>query len=296
MNIRTQIIVIVVVVIAIAALVNMIRKHTLEFDDVMNRQRSVIYDFRSKLLQADSIREDSLQFLDDAAGNLVDDFCNLTINREVNDEEIKEFMAKVLTVFPVNLNFDDVKKFTKEKENLENYLVAAVHSAFTRKIEIEGPENMERLEKYVFLITIDKFWKEHLYNMDGVRESVYLRSYGQKDPLLEYKREAHAVFAEMMENMAGEIANLLFSLTTVPEKVAKLHDMNRATYSYEDVSQNNSNALSQGNMNLSMNDAAYSGAGGAIKQKTVRNDGPKVGRNDDCPCGSGKKYKKCCGS
>ena len=281
-----------------------IRKHTLEFDDVMNRQRTVIYNFRSHLLNADDIREDVYQFLDDTAGNIIDDF--LTSNEildDPTDEDVHKFLQAVFMRFPVRLDFDDIKARLKDPESLHQYLKDAVFAAYKRKIEIEGEENIKHLEHYVFLTTIDKYWKDQLYAMDGLRESVYLRSYGQKDPLIEYKREAHILFTQMMENLAGEISSNLFALTTAPEKTEQLIDLSHATYKYDDLSNahtpaqalQQAAALTQGDMNLQMSDAAYSGAGGAIKQQTVVRNHPKVGRNDPCPCGSGKKFKKCCG-
>ena len=274
-----------------------IRKHTLEFDDVMNKQRAVIYEFRTHLLMEDNIRQDALQFLDDAAGNIVDDYlASLGEIKEVTQEMALGFMAKVLSLFPVHLVCEDVKKLLKEPIELHHYLRDSVWAAYNRKIQIEGEENVSRLEHIVFLMTIDKFWKDHLYEMDGLRESVYLRSYGQKDPLLEYKREAHAIFTTMMESLAGEIAKSLFNLTTVRDSQQALMDMANATYSYNDVSDSGSASKAVvTDENMHMSDVAFSGAGGALKQKTIVRQQPKVGRNDPCPCGSGKKYKKCCG-
>ncbi|MBR6462695.1 SEC-C domain-containing protein, partial [bacterium] len=274
-----------------------IRKHTLEFDDVMNKQRAVIYEFRTHLLMTDNIREDAMQFLDDAAGNIVDDFMAAQGEfKEVTSSMVNQFIAKVLTLFTVNLVRDDVAKLMKNPSELQHYLRDAVWAAYNRKIQIEGEENVSKLEHIVFLMTIDKFWKDHLYEMDGLRESVYLRSYGQKDPLLEYKKEAHSIFTTMMESLAGEVAKSLFNLTTVRDPKA-LMDMSNATYSYNDVS-DNSSASSKTQISdegMHMSDVAYSGAGGALKQKTIVRTQPKVGRNDPCPCGSGKKYKNCCG-
>ena len=274
-----------------------IRKHTLEFDDVMNKQRAVIYEFRTHLLMTDDIREDAMQFLDDAAGNIVDDFMAAQGEfKEVTNSMVNQFIAKVLTLFPVNLVRDDVAKLMKNPSELQHYLRDAVWAAYRRKIQIEGEENVSKLEHIVFLMTIDKFWKDHLYEMDGLRESVYLRSYGQKDPLLEYKKEAHAIFTTMMESLAGEVAKSLFNLTTVRDPQS-LMDPSNATYSYNDVSDNTSSSskMQISDEGMHMSDVAYSGAGGALKQKTVVRTQPKVGRNDPCPCGSGKKYKNCCG-
>lgn len=287
-----------------------IRKHTLEFDDVMNRQRSVIYDFRSHLLQADDIREDVYQFLEDASGNLVDNFITLHPEAgEITDEDIHDFLSQIFAQFPVRLHHHDVKERIKSPEELHDLLRKAVFKAYERKMSIEGEENMKQLEHFVFLTTIDRFWKDHLYDMDGLRESVSLRSYGQKDPLIEYKREAHGLFTTMMENMASEVTKNLFMLTTVPEKREQLLDMSHANYSYDDLSQAHTpsqivaqaaamqgqNAPQQTDTQMQMGEAAYAGAGGPTAQKTVMRQHPKVGRNDPCPCGSGKKYKKCCG-
>lgn len=282
-----------------------IRKHTLEFDDVMNRQRSVIYEFRSHLLQADDIRDDVFQFIEDATGNIVDDFMTLhTDTSECTDEDIHDLLAQIFAQFPVRLRHEEVRERMRDPEALHELLKKAVIRAYEHKMTIEGEENMKQLEHFVFLTTIDRFWKEHLYEMDGLRESVYLRSYGQKDPLIEYKREAHDIFTQMMENMAGEVTKNLFVLTTVPEKREELLDMTRATYSYDDLTQAHTPAEQvlagaqpqTAQMQRQMGDNAYSGAGGPARPQTQVRTEPKVGRNDPCPCGSGKKYKKCCGS
>jgi preprotein translocase subunit SecA len=262
---------------------------------------------------AEDIRADVIQFLDDAAGNLVDDFIAEHAQTErVTNDDVRTFQEAVLARFPVRLNADDVTARAKDAKALHTFVRDAVLEAFRRKGEIEGEENLRRLERYVFLTTIDKFWKDHLYEMDSLRESVYLRSYGQKDPLLEYKREAHLLFTAMMENMAGEVATNLFALTTAPERAQQLVDLSRATYSFDDLTTAHTPAqvaaamaaaqAAQGgrqmqapDLNLQMSDAAYSGAGGALRQHTVVRNQPKVGRNDPCPCGSGKKYKQCCG-
>jgi preprotein translocase subunit SecA len=273
-----------------------IRKHTLEFDDVMNKQRAVIYEFRTHLLMEDNIREDAMQFLDDAAGNIVDDFMAAQGEfKEVTASMVNQFIAKACALFPVNIVREEVEKRMKNPAELQRYLRDAVWAAYNRKIQREGEENVSNLEHYIFLRTIDKFWKDHLYEMDGLRESVYLRSYGQKDPLLEYKREAHAIFTTMMESLAGEVANSLFHLSMVDPRA--LMDMDNATYSYNDLDNSNTSFTTKAQISdeMHMSDVAYSGAGGALKQKTVVRTQPKVGRNDPCPCGSGKKYKNCCG-
>ncbi len=274
-----------------------IRKHTLEFDNVMNKQRSVIYDFRSHLLQADSIREDVIQFLDDAAGNIVDSFIAAHIEDEdsLPDEDIKEFLEAVFMNFPVRLDSEKLKPIIRDSEKLHAYFRDEVFAAYERKVQYEGEENMKKLEHYVFLTTIDKYWKENLYAMDGLRESVSLRSYGQKDPLIEYKRESHTLFTDMMENLAGEVSKTIFALTTAPERTVQQIDMAHAQYSYDDVSTAHTAAEAAGNINMQMSDSAYSGAGGPQRARTVTRGQPKIGRNDPCPCGSGKKFKKCCG-
>ncbi len=291
-----------------------IRKHTLEFDDVMNKQRAIVYEFRARLLTAEDIHDDVVQFLDDAAGNLVDDFVAEHAQAErLTDEDLRGFQELVLVRFPLRLNASDVAARAKDAKALHAFLRDAVMAAYRRKGEIEGEENLRRLERYVFLTTIDKYWKDHLYEMDSLRESVYLRSYGQKDPLLEYKREAHILFTAMMENLAGEVATNIFALTTAPERTQQLVDLSRATYSYDDLSTAHTPAqvaaamaaaqAAQGgtqlrpqDMQMQMSDAAYSGAGGPTRPHTVMRTQPKVGRNDPCPCGSGKKYKQCCGA
>jgi preprotein translocase subunit SecA len=167
-----------------------------------------------------------------------------------------------------------------------------VHDVYEIKVQTENPEALDHAERYTILTSVDRLWREHLYAMDGLRQSVHLRSYGQKDPLVEYKTEARDMFIELMANIKEEVCRSIFLTASSLESVQNLLRSLPTEASHQMA-----NALGL--------DPSIVGAGDMVsevnaevsqeeKARPVR-AGPKVGRNDPCPCGSGKKYKKCCG-
>jgi preprotein translocase subunit SecA len=169
---------------------------------------------------------------------------------------------------------------------------SAVHDVYEIKVQTENPEALDHAERYTILTSVDRLWREHLYAMDGLRQSVHLRSYGQKDPLVEYKTEARDMFIELMANIKEEVCRSIFLTASSLESVQNLLRSLPTEASHQMA-----NALGL--------DPSIVGAGDMVsevnaevsqeeKARPVR-AGPKVGRNDPCPCGSGKKYKKCCG-
>jgi preprotein translocase subunit SecA len=172
------------------------------------------------------------------------------------------------------------------------FISDAVRNAYKLKISFENPAALKNVERYTILSAIDKLWQEHLYNMDTLRNSIGLRAYGQRDPLIEYKAEAFKIFEDLMVNIKTEIChNIFLSASSLMAFQQFLQKLPQQTV-HPEVSSLGSGPASGADQPGA--DMVSEAASEAAKQKPVRT-GPKVGRNDPCPCGSGKKYKHCCG-
>jgi preprotein translocase subunit SecA len=176
------------------------------------------------------------------------------------------------------------------------YLTEAVRKAYELKISFEQPEQLKAVERYTILSSIDRLWQEHLYGMDSLRNSIGLRAYGQRDPLIEYKAEAFKVFEDLMVNIKSEICHNIFrSASSMMAFEQFLHNLpQRTVHSTTSAFGGTSTESSQPAPKAKASDIVSEAADAVEKTKPVRG-GPKVGRNDPCPCGSGKKYKQCCG-
>lgn len=233
-----------------------IRKHLVEYDDVINKQREYVYAKRRLAIESDSIRENVLEYIKNESQNIA-----LICHNEQTDEIDKEKVIKILdSILPgsqknLKIKADDVDSLAKEIKDL-------LIDAYQEKEKTLGPNVMRLLEKAVYLNTIDKLWVDHIDAMDHLREGIGLRGYGQKDPLIEYKNESHRMFNTFKNALQTEFINILF----------------RAEIK-EEPAQNQLNEVEKENILLTSN--------------KVR--GKKIGRNDPCWCGSGKKYKKCHG-
>ena len=274
-----------------------IRKRTLEYDDVMNKQREVIYSFRKETLFNDDCRSLIYTIVDNevyrhvqkAATELEKD-SKATIN-------LPKLVAWLNTTFPIGFEekelaiFDD--KGMPDIDRITDLIVNRVKEIYEIKISAEDPEGLPYLERGIILNAVDRLWQDHLYAMDSLRDSIGLRAYAQKDPLVEYKQEAFRMFETLMDDISQEIITKMFLSATNMEAFEKVF------------------AAAPGSQQLIYQAAEADGAAGEmdygappeeqaqeeveIEIPTFRNELPKVGRNDDCPCGSGKKYKKCCG-
>ncbi|MDH5427119.1 MAG: preprotein translocase subunit SecA [Nitrospirota bacterium] len=254
-----------------------IRKHLLEYDDVMNKQREVIYKHRQSVLKATDVREEVMDMLDGIGEGLVETYCP-----EEQYSEEWDFAGLVESVhgqFGIEtLKVDDLKELGRDalKEDLPAKLKQAYRDKVHNLVNEHGAsdELIHYIERTILLQMIDQQWKDHLWGMDQLKDGIGLRGYGQKDPLAEYKREGYDMFAGMMDRIKGDTLERLFKFQLVrgerpPEEVA---------------------APRPPQISLNRGEAAA-----AAKQPVQRTE-DKVGRNDPCPCGSGKKYKKCHGT
>jgi len=256
-----------------------IRKNTLKYDDVMNQQREVIYGFRQTVLRSEDPREQLYEIITD-------------IIEENAEAPAEEFLAWANITFPVGLRAEDVPE---ESEARVELLFGRVKEAYELKVTHEDPERVKGLEQMIILQSVDEHWQEYLRNMDSLREGIGLRAYGQRDPLVEYKREAFNLFGDLMDVIKNEISQNIFrtgssmeSLQNFWQSLNKMMVSNRAQ-------QDQASAMA-----LAKRSASQPGHGAPpISEpapQPIRRTGPEVGRNDPCPCGSGKKYKKCCGA
>ena len=189
----------------------LIRKRTLEFDDVMNQQRAVIYGYRNEAIETDNPRAMVYEVIDEMVPRKVAD---LLAPGEEGEADHDGLLQWVNQTFPLGLKKDTAQFETRTAEENGQFLVAKIKAAYELKAGHEQADALKMLERYILLNAIDRLWQEHLYAMDGLREGVYLRAYGQKDPLVEYKSEAYKMFVELMDRIRGEMLTNLFRSTT----------------------------------------------------------------------------------
>lgn len=264
-----------------------IRKHLLEYDDVMNKQRKEIYRFRCELLEGRDEKKYVLQLSEDIVVEFLDDYANQEINPEDWDLENLEInLRRVYALdFPGNVS-------QLSRPELEDKLVEQIKSKYEEKEEQIGTETMRWYERIVILQIIDQQWKDHLLALDHLKEGIGLRGYGQRDPLVEYKRESFQLFEGLWERATEEMVRMLFVLSPVVEQEETDLLGARARKSEQQFSYSGSEELKQ---TTSWGPGESMDERTAVAVKTVSHSTPKIGRNEPCPCGSGKKYKKCCG-
>ncbi len=287
------------------------RKRTLEYDDVMNKQRGVIYGFRNEIINADDVRDRLMDIMEEVVVDKVTQFTNA--ESDFNEWKVRSLSDWVNLNFPLGLPEGEILKAAEsgtEKPVAESlydglspqqfavctFLSESIRKAYDIKISFENPEALKEVERYTILSAIDKLWQEHLYEMDSLRHSIGLRAHGQRDPLLEYKAEAFKIFDELMVNVKTEICHNIFrSASSMLAFENFLKNVPQQTL-HQNTSAFGGNAPTGAGASKASDvvSEAAAAAEAQAKVKPVRT-GPKVGRNDPCPCGSGKKYKNCCG-
>ena len=252
-----------------------IRKNVLQYDDVMNVQRTVIYEQRRDVLDGMNLKESILKMMDSVVELIVDS--HIVDGEEVNKESIAQDIE-------TNLGISDVVALKTEKFDrnaLVDELIAKVHEIYASKETEFGEENLRELERVVMLKIVDQKWMDHIDNMDELKKGIGLRGYGQQDPVVQYRLEGTEMFDDMIEDIRMDVVKILLNIRKKEGQIERTETTKVTGASLEDTAIN----LVDGNISEK--------EGGM--NKTVVNEGPKVGRNDPCPCGSGKKYKNCCG-
>jgi preprotein translocase subunit SecA len=263
------------------------RKHLLEYDDVMNRQREEIYGMRRGILRGETSRDHILVL----GETILDYILGRHLDEDKGPQEWDLTAADIDLQEYFGLKPGAFVYAEKTREQIREELWATLLAIYDRKEKILGPEMMRTHEKFVMLQVVDQQWKDHLLAIDHLKEGIGLRGYGQRDPLIEYKKESFELFTLMKERIEDQIVQYLFKLQPVPreeaeEAAARLPER-RAPVAMP-------SRRAPANVNYSYGAAASGGQD--AKVETIQRNTPKVGRNDPCPCGSGKKFKKCHGA
>ena len=265
-----------------------IRKHLLEYDDVMNKQREVIYEQRREVLEGKNLKERIFEMIED----LFEDSYNTFIDPEAYPEDwdvegLKEWTSSLFSV-KMSLNGKNLLKINNQQEvkiaeltceDLKERLLKTIKETYGSRERQMGDEKIRWLEKRIMLYVIDTIWKDHLLSMDHLKEGIGLRGYAQKNPLNEYKKEGYEMFVGMIERIKQGIMEYLFRVQVATEEEQEIAFMPRRQQKM-----------------LEHHGGPPESRGGGGVQTTVKRNTEKVGRNQPCPCGSGKKYKKCCGA
>jgi preprotein translocase subunit SecA len=240
-----------------------IRKHVLQYDDVMNAQREIIYSQRRKVLENEDLKDSIL----DMIVQVIDHLLEIYAGKEIHPEEwdIKGLKDYITDIFNIKVLEDKTKLEDMTRDEVRETLIEKAQQAYEKKEQELGYETLRELERFIMLKVVDQKWMDHIDAMDQLREGIGLRAYGQRDPVIEYKMEGYDMFQEMIYNIQQDTLRYLFrvQVKSAPER-------------------------QQRTVNISYSHSSDE------KQQPVRKK-KKIGRNDPCPCGSGKKYKKCCG-
>ncbi len=293
-----------------------IRKRTLEYDDVMNKQREVIYGFRNEIIRATDVRDRLMDIMEEVVIQKVEEHTNS--GSDHHDWKVRALADWVNLNFPLGMPEGEIVKAAESGHEAPaggsvfdglspaqfavcTFVLDSVRKAYELKVSFEtNPDAVREIERYTILSAIDKLWQEHLYEMDSLRNSIGLRAHGQRDPLIEYKSEAFKIFEELMVNIKTEICHNIFrsasSLMAFENFIrnAPQQTTHQTTSAFGGTSTGNTQASAPGATQSRGSDLVSEAADAVEKARPVR-VGPKVGRNDPCPCGSGKKYKQCHG-
>ncbi|HAR49770.1 MAG TPA: preprotein translocase subunit SecA, partial [Smithella sp.] len=247
-----------------------IRKHLLDYDDVMNRQRKVIYEQRKKVLRGEDLWTDVNEMIEEIIDDLLSEFMNEKENKE--EWNLKGFEDALFKQFNIRFDLVNFGQSNSPQLSIREFIIEGVQKLLHNKENEFGKELMDYLMKVIMLQAIDTQWKEHLLAMDHLREGIGLRGYAQKDPVREYQREGYEMFMEMIARIKMDVLEKLCLIRIQrEEEVEEIRQKQKQDY-----------IMSRGE--------------DVPESKTVKHEGAKTGRNDPCPCGSGKKYKKCCGA
>src|SRR5437867_1990219 len=271
-----------------------IRKHLLEYDDVLNKQREVIYTRRRDLLSRDELKDDVLELAEGIAEDLIATHADAETASE--EWDWKAIDDAVFAQFNFRLNLPEEERAGLRIGALQELLVERIRKAYEQRETTFSTPIMRHLEKLIMLQTLDALWKDHLLNMDHLKEGIGLRGYGQVNPLQAYQKEGYDMFEEMIRRMEADVIEKLMSVQLRTEAAGARPVVRMEGLEDEDAAlPAELEAMERRQRQAARVTLSHGGPAEPEKIETVRRDGDKVGRNDPCPCGSGKKYKKCHG-
>ncbi len=258
-----------------------IRKRLLEYDNVMNQQRAIIYEKRNRALQGERLKSELMEMLEEYCAEIADKY--------VEALDIDGLRAELMQNFMIDFQIEPEVFSKLGKDGVADAITKAAKDFYKKKEEMVTPENQAKIERFSFLSVIDNKWKEHLREMDDLKEGIGLRAYGQKDPLIEYKSEAYRMFSELLNQIRNE--TLMFCFKFFPQASEELPQRRKTSRGRIITSKQDTGGMGISTRSGQENDN-QSQMGG--KPQPIRVE-EKVGRNEPCPCGSGKKYKNCHG-
>jgi preprotein translocase subunit SecA len=284
----------------------LIRKRVLEYDDVMNEQRRVIYKYRREILEGLDISETARDEVEGVIERLVDEY---TAPDLLEEWDLEELETQLRQIWPVSIEVGSMAPESVDKEQLKEALDDDAMNAYDEREEQLGEELMRYLERSILLQVIDNRWREHLFDMDYLREGIHLRGFAQIDPLVAYKNEGYSMFEDLMHSIWDEFSKLVYraEIEVQPEQAGAAATANGSgettTFAYSGgTGENQPSALREvaTASGASAADVAAAGAvapgNGEVVETVVKDEKENIGRNDPCWCGSGKKYKKCHGA
>ena len=246
-----------------------IRKNVLQYDDVMNQQREIIYAQRKEVLDGKDLSDNIANMINSVAEDVISVYTNVQDGEDIDTQGLS---LQLKTRFGIE-NVDALKNDTLGEQALIEEVIEKAHQKYEEKKQEIGEQEIKELERVVMLKVVDEKWMNHIDNMDELKDGIGLRAYGQKDPVVQYRIEGSDMFEQMVEDIKTDVVKILLNIHKTGEVRRK------ETVKITEASQENLNNLD--------NDT--------VRRETVKKEGPNVGRNDPCPCGSGKKYKQCCG-
>ena len=265
-----------------------IRKNLLEYDEVMDEQRKTIYTWRQRVLAQEALREDLLKMIEESIVETVDYYIDRKLHSDEWDMDSLLDWYKQKFGIKVDLKVHNIET----KEGVEDLLLDTACEAYGEKEKEIGAEELRKIEQILLLEKVDTKWKDHLYAMDHLKSGIGLRGYAQVDPKIEYKREALIMFESMMSSIREEVTDLIFKLRVRSETIDSKNVWNADNFVYQD----SQNTMPEMPAPIRERDEAMTTNSGQAEQRPAPiRTGAKVGRNQPCPCGSGKKYKQCCG-
>jgi preprotein translocase subunit SecA len=281
----------------------LLRKRVLEYDDVMNEQRRVVYKYRREILEGRDMSEISRDELEGVIERLVDEY---TAGDLLEEWDLEELETQLRLIWPVGIEVASLAPETVDREKLKDALDDDAMNAYDEREEQLGEELMRFLERSILLQVIDNRWREHLFDMDYLREGIHLRGFAQIDPLVAYKNEGYSMFQDLMHSIWDEFSKLVFraEIQVQPEEtgaaVAATEGAGAANLNYSGgTMENQPSALQQvaatGGATATQTESPGNG-NGEVVETVVNDEHENIGRNDPCWCGSGKKYKKCHGA
>jgi len=277
-----------------------IRKRVLEYDDVLNKQREVIYSERRRVLEGEDLGEQARDWIAETLVDVVDQYGDE--ESLPADWDLEALFTALQGYYPVGFGLEDIRAELEDddepftREELLDRLEDDAMEAYERRESELGAQLVRDLERWVLLQLIDQHWREHLYNMDYLREGIHLRALGQKDPLSEYRLEGHSMFDEMMGIVKNEFVRYMFHIQVDRAPETEEQKVAEVDYTYQsDPIQGFDGAAAEEGVGEAEEAEEPRGAVAVVEQRILTDD-QKVGRNDPCPCGSGKKYKRCHGA